>query len=181
VTAITTGLLAFKFLALSYGMINRIKEAESSFRQALEKDPNLEIDTLEFPPNIALIYNHVKLEKKFKQIDTMKLKQPVVKSVPREKNYGLPTALLSGAILSAAGTGFLFFKSLEARHDYSLERDQSKIDKAWNSFIYSMSGGGVCALACGIFTWAFFSLDNGDEGTAVVVPQTDGIALSFRF
>jgi tetratricopeptide (TPR) repeat protein len=181
VTNAHDSLLAFKFLALSYGMINRIEQAESCFRQALEKDPNMEIDTLEFPPNIALIYNHVKLEKKIEQIDSMKLKAPAVTAVPREPGYGLPTAMLTGAIVSAGGAGFLFFRGLKARHDYNLERDQEKIDQAWNSFIYSMSGGGVCVLACGIFTWAFISLNSNDSGSAVVVPQTYGIALSFRF
>jgi hypothetical protein len=155
-------LQAFKYLALSYGM-------------------NMEIDTLEFPPNIALIYNHVKLEKKIERIDTTKLKAPVLKATPQKRSYGLATATLSGAILSAGGAGFLFFRGLEARRDYTVERDQQKIDNAWNSFIYSMGGGGVCTLACGIFAWVFFSISGSDSGTALIIPQTDGITLSFGF
>jgi len=174
-------LQAFKYLALSYGMINRIEQAESCFRQALEKDPNLEIDTLEFPPNIALIYNHVKLEKRIEQIDTTKLKAPVLKATPKKRSYGLATAMLSGAILSAGGAGFLFFRGLEARRDYSAERDQQKIDNAWNSFIYSIGGGGVCTLACGIFSWVFFSISGSDSGATLIIPQTDGITLLFEF
>jgi tetratricopeptide (TPR) repeat protein len=181
ITNTNDSLQAFKYLALSYGMINRIDQAESCFRKALEINPGLDIDTLEFPPNIALIYNHVKLEKRIEQIDTMKLKAPAVKAPPPQRSYGLPTTMLTGAILSAGGAGYLFFNGLKARHDYSVERDQTKIDKKWNSFIYSMGGGGVCALACGFFTWMFFSLNSGDSGTAFVVPQTDGIALSFGF
>ena len=172
---------AFKYLALSYGMVNRIEQAESCFRQAIEKDPTMEIDTLEFPPNIALIYKHVKLEKKVEQLSAPKAVAPAPKATPVKKNYGPPTVMLTGAIFSAGGAGFLFFKGLEARQDYSSAREQDKINNAWNSFIYSMAGGGVCTLACGIFTWVFFSLYGGGSGTALVIPQTDGIALSFGF
>jgi tetratricopeptide (TPR) repeat protein len=177
-------LQAYKYLALSYGMTNQIDKAESCFRQAIERNPKMEIDTLEFPPNIALIYNHVRLEKKVERLNATKANPPPVPvqiAPPVKKSTGLPTIMLTGAILSAAGAGFLFFKGLESRHDYNLEHEQAKIDKAWNSFIYSVTGGGICTLACGVFTWMFFTLDGGDSGTAMVAPQLGGIVLSLGF
>lgn len=175
-------LQAFKYLALSYGMINRIEQAESCFRQAIETDPNMEIDTLEFPPNIALIYKHVKLEKKVERISTAKIDTPIVAAASTQKSSGLPTVMLTGAILSASGAGFLFFKGLEARQDYSLpDKDQNYYNKTWNTFIYAMGGGVISTGLCSIFTWMFFSLYGGDADAAAVVPKTDGIAFSFSF
>ena len=52
---------SFKMLALSYGMINQIEKAKMYFSMVLEKDSVAEIDTLAFPPNIAIIFNQVKL------------------------------------------------------------------------------------------------------------------------
>jgi tetratricopeptide (TPR) repeat protein len=177
-------LQALKYLALSYGMINRIEQAEACFRQALNKNPNLTIDTLEFPPNIALIYKHVKLEKKIEQIDTTSKanKQHKTAAPQPTRSLALPTVMLTGAILSAASAGFLYFKGFEARQEYSTpDKDQSFYDKNWNTFIYAMGGGVTSTVLCGACTWLFFAfLDDGSRHT-LITPQPNGISLSITF
>jgi tetratricopeptide (TPR) repeat protein len=174
-------LLSYKYLALSYGMINRIEKAQECFRLALEKDPAMEIDTLAFPPNIALIYNQVKLEQRLEQIDTtsQKEKPPVI--IREKRNMTLSAIALSCAVLSAGGAGFLFYKGYSARQEYStIENNQALLDETWNTFIYSTIGGACCTVLCSISTFLFFN-EAGGGSHAHLSTDNGGVALSFMF
>ena len=89
----------FKYLGFSYGMLGRIDRAKENFSNALNKLPDLQIDTLECPPNISIIFNQVKLERKIAKIDTA---TPVKKvEVVQKKNPFVPVLLLTMAVVSA--------------------------------------------------------------------------------
>lgn len=165
-TTFRDSLESYKMLALSYGMLNQIDKAKEYFNIALDKDPAMEIDTLAFPPNIALIYNQVKLEKKITraQLDTVS-QAPVI----HKRNIALPTILLSSVILSTGGAVYLGYNGYLAHKDYSkLRGDQKKMDKKWDEFTYSAAGGAACAVVSGVATWLFFR----------VIKRNDAVSLS---
>ncbi|MBN1128706.1 MAG: hypothetical protein JXA71_06950 [Chitinispirillaceae bacterium] len=174
-------ILSYKYLAISYGMINQIEKAQECFSLALEKDPSMEIDTLAFPPNIALIYKQVKLERKLAQIDTTAGKETAV--VPREKrNTTFPALMLASAVLSAGGAGFLYYKGYSSRQEYSSieSKDQSRLNRTWDTFLYSTAGGVACTLLCGVATYFFINADNG-ASLARLSAENGGVALTFSF
>ena len=174
---------AFKILALSYGMLNQIEKSKEYFGLALDKDSKMNIDTLAFPPNIALIYNQVKLEKKVSSIKEGNPSQPVLKPAPnvkRKKSAAAPI-LLSSVILSTGGAAGLYFNGYLARKEYSnIGNNQKMLDQKWKEFTYSIAGGIGCTVVSGLTTWLFFRVIN--KNTAVSISGNgDKIAIVYNF
>jgi tetratricopeptide (TPR) repeat protein len=182
--ALTTrydSLESYKMLALSYGMINRIEKAKECFSLAFEKDSVIEIDTLAFPPNIALIFNQVKLEKKMSGIVATPPSRPVVAS--RKKSSAVPALFLSSVVLSAGGAGYFYYKGYLARKEYSsLKGDAPKaeFDRTWTDFRNSIAAGIGSTVISGVATWLFFQFIEPPAAVSVVARE-NAIGLAFSF
>jgi tetratricopeptide (TPR) repeat protein len=174
---------AFKILALSYGMLNQIDKSKEYFGLALEKDSKMNIDTLAFPPNIALIYNQVKLEKMMSTTKEDKPSQPVLKPAltgKRKKSAAAPI-LLTSVILSAGGAAGLYYNGYLARKEYSnLGNDQEMLNQKWKEFTYSIAGGIGCTVVSGLTTWLFFRVINKNAAVSIS-GNGDGFALVYKF
>jgi hypothetical protein len=171
---------SYKMLALSYGMINQIENAKKYFGIALQKDSTMDIDTLAFPPNIALIYNQVKLEKKMSRIDVTSSPQPVLIH-KKEKNGPATALLLSSVVLSTGGAVYLYYNGYLARDKYSsLGNDQKMLDKTWKEYTYSIAGGVGCTVISGVTTWLFFRVINRNAALSVSGNE-NGVAVVYKF
>jgi tetratricopeptide (TPR) repeat protein len=176
-TTFRDSLEAYKMLALSYGMVNQIDKAKENFNLALDKNPAMEIDTLAFPPNIAIIYNQVKLEKKAVKSDSV----PNSQVVSKKRNIALPVILLSSVILSTGGAVYLCYNGYLAHEDYSKERyNQKRMDKKWDEFTYSAAGGVGCAVISGVATWLFFRVIKHNDAVSIS-GSNNRVALVYNF
>lgn len=168
---------AYKMLALSYGMINQIEKSKQYFRAIIDKDSVEEIDTLELPPNIALIYNQVKLEKKVTQLE----KVPAIEQKtihPRKRNAGIPL-LLSTVVLSTGGAVYLYYNGYLSHNEYSkLGNNQVMLDKKWKEFTYYIAGGVGCSVISGVATIALFKVLNKSTKVSIAA---DGNKLVFGY
>ena len=170
----------YKMLALSYGMINQIEKAKEFFSIILQKDSAMEIDTLAFPPNIAIIYNQVKLEKKMFLIEDTSFQQPAP-AVLHKKNGVAPALLLSSVILSTGGAAYLYYNGILARNKYStISNDQMKLDKTWKEFTYSIAGGIGCTVISGVTTWMLFRVISRKSAVSVT-GRENGVAVVYNF
>lgn len=169
---------AFGMLAQSYGMINQIENAKAYFSLMLDKDPDAEIDTLAFPPNIAIIFNQVKLEKKVSQIESSTATKPL--RLERKKNPGIPL-LLSSVVLSTGGAAYLFTKGIVAYNDYSkIRNDQDLMDTKWREYTLSVAGGIACTVVSGITT-IFFTREINKDNRVSFSGMGNGILISYKF
>jgi hypothetical protein len=173
-------LQAYKMLALSYGMINQIDKAKECFNIAFEKDSLMSIDTLAFPPNIALIFNQVKLEKKVSRIELIPPVPPKTAVVYKNKRVAAPILLVSTAVLSAGGAGYLFYKGYLAHNEYSTSRSQSVLDRSWKQYTYSMAEGAACTVVAGVTTWLFFKV-NKKRTTVSFAGWENGVSMTYDF
>ena len=149
----------FKYLGFSYGMLGRIDRAKENFSNALNKLPDLQIDTLECPPNISIIFNQVKLERKIAKIDTA---TPVKKvEVVQKKNPFVPVLLLTMAVVSAGAGGYYYYSGNTLHDTYrALDTpDQKLLDASYNNFknayIKSAVFFGVSAVLLPVSTYLF--------------------------
>lgn len=169
---------AFGMLAQSYGMINQIENAKAYFGLMLDKDPEAEIDTLAFPPNIAIIFNQVKLEKKVSQIESSTATKPL--RLQRKRNPGIPL-LLSSVVLSTGGAAFLYTRGIVAYNDYSkIQKDQGLMDSKWREYKLSVAGGIACTIVSGITT-VFFIREINKDNRVSFSGVGDGILISYKF
>jgi hypothetical protein len=137
------------------------------------------IDTLAFPPNIALIFNQVKLERKMSQVEVIPSPQPVV--VHQKKNSAAPALLLSTVVLSAGGGVYLYYNGYLARDTYSnLRSNQGLMDKKWKEYTYSIAGGVGCTVISGVATWLFFRVINRNAAVSVSGWE-NGLAVVYKF
>lgn len=103
--------------------------AKDYFNKALDKDPNMELDTLEFPPNITLIYNQIKLERKLQKIDSV---APV-----KRKSPVIPMLMLGGGLVTAVSGGYFLMHAKDLYDVYNQTnppRPQAALDKEWASY-----------------------------------------------
>jgi tetratricopeptide (TPR) repeat protein len=135
----------FKYLGFSYGMLGRIDRAKENFSSALNKQPDLQIDTLECPPNISIIFNQVKLERKIARIDTAVTLAKKVEVAPK-KNPLAPILLLTGAVVSAGAGGYYYYSGNTLHDTYrALDTpDQKLLDASYNNFKNAYIKSAVC-------------------------------------
>jgi tetratricopeptide (TPR) repeat protein len=134
----------YKYLGFSYGMLGRIDPAKENFNCALNKLPDLQIDTLECPPNISIIFNQVKLERKIAKIDTTTLAKKV--EVMQKRSPFVPVLLLTTAVVSAGAGGYYYYSG-NTLHDKYLALntpDQGLMDKYYNNFKSAYIKSAVC-------------------------------------
>jgi tetratricopeptide (TPR) repeat protein len=134
----------YKYLGFSNGMLGRIDRAKENFNNALNKLPDMQIDTLECPPNISIIFNQVKLERKIAKIDTAAGARRV--EVRQKKNPLIPVLLLTVSVASAGAGGYYYYSGNTLRDKYrSLDApDQALIDKSYNNFKNAYIKSAVC-------------------------------------
>ncbi|MBN2189210.1 MAG: hypothetical protein JW699_07135 [Chitinispirillaceae bacterium] len=145
---------AYKYLGFSYVMLDLINKAKDFFRVALEKFPQMVIDTLEVPPNISIVFKQAKLETQMEKGEILDKK--VQESRTKKTVIGaLVTA--TGAVCLGVG-GYFIYKGLQVNSDYQNEQNPNA-DFDWYIKIrnqdYLMggcaSGAGLAALGYGIW------------------------------
>ena len=174
----------FKYLGFSHGMLGRIDQAKKSFTSALTKDPEMQIDTLETPPNISVIFNQVKLEQKIAQINSVKPHERV--EVTQKKGPFVPVLLLALGVTSA-GAGFYYLSSGNTSHDkYHAVNvpDQGLMDHYYsnykNAYIKSAVFLGLSAIVMSVSTYLF--LRKAPNLKHISFSNTHGTAsLSYSF
>ncbi|HEX7510733.1 MAG TPA: hypothetical protein VF335_05495 [Chitinivibrionales bacterium] len=164
---------AYKYLAYSYGMLNRIEKSKAVFQLVLKKYPRMTIDTLEAPPNIAIIFRQVKLEKK---IETLNSARPKTIVVIQKKNVTAPVILLSCSFLAAAGSAGLFYYATQQHQKYhSVDPQnpnrQSLMDRYFSRYQYASIGGivsgGVAAVMLPLSIYYFAKKEPVKKGVSV--------------
>jgi hypothetical protein len=139
---------AYKYLGFSYVMLEMVNRAKDFFRVALEKFPQMEVDTLEVPPNIMIVFKQAKLEHKIEEGDTG---VTVIKADPRVKRRRTVASVLlaSGVVVGGLG-GYFFFDASNEYDEYQAIDDPSQQDKmdahyenASNSLVVGIVTGGV--------------------------------------
>jgi tetratricopeptide (TPR) repeat protein len=135
---------AYKYLGFSYGMLNWIDKSKAAFKTVLKKYSAMDIDTLEVPPNIAIIFKQAKLERRLETIDTTKTVKTYL--IVQRKNIVLPTVLLSVAIISAGAGGNLLYYGNQQYQTYKSVNtpDQKVLDKYFTNALYAYIGGAAC-------------------------------------
>jgi len=115
-------------------MLGRIDRAKENFSNALNKLPDLQIDTLECPPNISIIFNQVKLERKIAKIDTATLVKKV--EVVQKKNPFVPVLLLTMAVVSAGAGDIIIIPEIRSMIHIALLtlRTRKLLDASYNNF-----------------------------------------------
>jgi hypothetical protein len=162
---------AYKYLGFSYGMLNRIEKSKTIFKTVLEKFPGMDIDTLEVPPNIAIIFKQAKLERKIETIDTLNSAKPRI--VVQKRNVVAPVLLLTGAILSAGAAGNLFYYGNQQYQKYkSIDNpDQNSLDRYYSGYLTGYIAGAACAGVTAVMfpvsLYLFMKKDHREKGASV--------------
>jgi hypothetical protein len=173
----------FKYLGFSYGMLGRIDRAKENFSNALNKLPDLQIDTLECPPNISIIFNQVKLERKIAKIDTATLVKKV--EVVQKKNPFVPVLLLTMAVVSAGAGGYYYYSGNTLHDTYrALDTpDQKLLDASYNNFknayIKSAVCFGISAVLLPVSTYLFLRKGHSKHVTLSIVHGAPSLVYSF--
>jgi hypothetical protein len=175
---------AYKYLGFSYAMLNWIDLSKEAFKTALEKFPTMDIDTLEVPPNITLIFKQAKLEIKLAAMDAALIRTPPVVVV--KKTFVAPTILLTTGILSAgAGAGFFYFGFQKYQKYKSLDApDQSSLDYYYTTagYYYIAAGIGACvaAVLIPVSIHLFTKKEPGNKAVKIsIVNGTPSLVVSF--
>jgi hypothetical protein len=159
-----SGITIFKYLGYSYGMLGGIDQAKKSFTGALSMFPEMQIDTLECPPNISIIFNQVKLERKIAQINsvTPASATPDKKvEVTRKKSPFVPVLLVTLAVVSAGAGGYYYYSGNTFREKYRAidVPDQGLMDHYYSNYknAYITSGVflGLSAIVISVSTYGF--------------------------
>ncbi len=143
---------AYKYLGFAYGMLNLIEQSKLTFKTALNKFGAMSIDTLEVPPNITIIFNQAKLEKKLEAISKEKQNKPIATTSVYKKNIVAPVLLLTGSLICAGGSGILLLYANDQNQKYKSVNspDQTQLDKYYNNYQTSLIAGIACAAASAV-------------------------------
>jgi tetratricopeptide (TPR) repeat protein len=126
---------AYKYLGFSYVMLGQTDKAKQFFGVAIEKIPQMTIDTLEVPPNVSNVFKQVRAE--------MRAGAGNQKILGKNKGRVAPASALTatGAISAGVG-GYFLYKGYQAHHDY--EMTINDFDRNWRRMSTSLIIGG-CA------------------------------------
>jgi len=171
---------ALKYLGFCNGMLNRIDQAKDFFNEALDKDPDMELDTLEFPPNITLIYNQIKLERKLQKIDSV----PLVK----KKSPVIPVLMLGAGLVTAVPGGYFLMHAKDLYDVYNQKnppRSQSTLDKEWSSYTSSLIKGcvfgGVSAVLLPVSLYLLLHNEKGPGKNVSLMVEKDRLVVAYSF
>lgn len=134
---------AYKYLGFSYVMLEMLNSAKEYFRVAIDKFPQMDVDTLDVPPNIVMVFRQVKLEKQMQkgEIVDKRIDQHI-----RRKNAVGTLFLCLG--LGSLGTGGYFgYDSYKQYQEYQKinSSDQDQLDTHYNNHLRSL----IIAASCG--------------------------------
>jgi hypothetical protein len=178
-------LTVLKYLGFSYCMLSRTEDAKTQFRIALDKDPGMELDTLESPPTITVIFKRVqleRLEKVMAKIDTTRKAEP--KYIAPKKNPAVPIVLLTAAVASAGAGGYYLFNGHVLRQKYRsiTSPDQNALDRSYaayrNAYITSAAFGAVTAVLLPISIYLFVKKPSLAKHVGL---ENDSGVLTLRF
>jgi tetratricopeptide (TPR) repeat protein len=105
---------AYKYLGFSYVMLEMIDKAKEFFRVALDKFPQMVIDTLEVPPNITVVFKQTKLESQMEKGEILDKKVQDI----RQRRWVLGTALGITGLFSGAAGAYFVGKGFESKKRY---------------------------------------------------------------
>jgi hypothetical protein len=166
---------AYKYLGFSYVMLDLINKAKDFFRVALDKFPQMVIDTLEVPPNISIVFKQAKLESQMEKGDILD------KSVQQKNTKRVVSASLltgTGALCAGAGAYFLF-QGFQAHRNYDTKDPNADFDHLYNvmnrDFIIAGGSAGVAAATLYFGLRLFFKKPAGQ--TPPSSPKKIGIFL----
>lgn len=138
---------AYKYLGFSYVMLDLINKAKDFFRVALEKFPQMMIDTLEVPPNISIVFKQAKLET---QMEKGEILDKTIQG-KKTKRTVFASLLTAAGTLSAGAGGYFLYKGFQAHSDYVNATDSADCDRYWKDmskdFIIGGCATGVAAAA----------------------------------
>jgi tetratricopeptide (TPR) repeat protein len=144
---------AYKYIGFSYVMLDMINKAKDFFKVALEKFPQMVIDTLEVPPNITIVFKQTKIETQ------MEKGELVAKEKPSNRPIIATIFGATGVVSGIVGGYFLYtgYKSLQNYNNLSSGADPGQYNLYWdrqrNDFIV---GGVVAGVACASITTAVY-------------------------
>ena len=176
---------AYKYLGFSYVMLEKIDKAREFFRVALDKFPQMVIDTLEVPPNISVVFKQTKLESQMEKGEILD------KSVQErsQKRAVVATVLTATGAASAGVSGYFFYRANQSHSDYTgitetFPTYQDDLDRYWGQMRRQLIIGGCCAgvaavnLSLGIYL--FLKKPVKPKKTGLLM-DGDRICLEWRF
>jgi hypothetical protein len=172
---------AYKYLGFSYVMLDMINKAKDFFRVALEKFPQMVIDTLEVPPNIAIVFKQTQIEVK------MAKGEIVDKDLQRrnEKRIIIASVLtVTGTITGGVGGYYLYrgYKSYRNYKEYS-KPDGEVIDSLGKKYAKEYWIGGTATgfgiINLGIATWLFVKKTDYKKISLYSDPRSFGLVWRF--
>jgi hypothetical protein len=171
---------ALKYSAFSAGMLSRIDVSKAYFKMALDKFPDMDIDTLECPPNISIIFKQVKLEAALAKIDTTA--HPQQAAVVKRRSHVTTIFLLCA---SAGSAGVLAAYGYDQRKKYRAvgpldPNPQSKLDMYYRNYTRAFALSAVCG-GISVTSLYFFIARNKSEKPVRVTIGTRSISLSYSF
>jgi tetratricopeptide (TPR) repeat protein len=145
---------AYKYLGFSYVMLDRIPEARESFGAALQKFPGIELDTLEVPPSISVVFKEVKLSQRVEKAE----------SGTRRLTAGI---LMGAGMVSSGAAGYLLYESKRSYEAYQgvSSRNQALMDRHYDSHVRTLAAGvglGAAALIM-LPTSVYLFFDRGEK------------------
>lgn len=117
---------AYKYLGFSYVMLDQLDKARDFFRVALDKFPRMTIDTLEVPPNVAVVFKQTRIERQIDKGELVEKKPPG----PGRKLNVLPALCIGTGTLGVGVGGYFFIKGYQAHRDY--ENTINDFNVPWN-------------------------------------------------
>jgi tetratricopeptide (TPR) repeat protein len=169
---------AYKYLGFSYVMLDLIDKAKEFFRVALEKFPQMVIDTLEVPPNITIVFKQAKLET---QLEKGEMFDKTVQD-KNQKRIVLGALCTSTGVIGTGVGGYFLYRGFKARRDY--KNATADFDSYWNTMKRSFLIGG-CATAVGgldLTLGLYLLIKKPAQQKKVSMTTTgNGITLQWRF
>ena len=170
----------YKYYGFSLAMLNKVDQAKAAFSTALEKFPEMDIDTLEVQPTIAIVFKQAKLEKTLAIMDTAIKKKPTV--IVQKKNVVLPVTLLVCGIISAGVSANLFYFGYQDLQKYNTAT--SNFNHYYNEYQNLFIGGGISAGVAAVLVPVSIVLLARKEPlphNVSLLPRPNGAGIAFSF
>jgi tetratricopeptide (TPR) repeat protein len=175
---------AYKYLGFSYVMLDMIDKAKDFFRVALEKFPQMVIDTLEVPPSITVVFKQTQLETKMASGEILD------KSVQKrnEKRVIVATVFSATGALSTGVGGNFLYRGYKSYHHYKgITADEPDYRnelyfwarKYWNETILGGAVTSFGAINLVISAYLFFKKEEPKKISLYSEPGSVGLVWQF--
>jgi len=152
----------YKYLGFSSVMLDMINNAKVNFGKMLEEYPNMEIDTIQVPPNITIVFKQVVTEK---ELEVKKQKEAELTQTLEQGNrkrsliaagaagaVGITGASLGGIFLSKENRAYRRYQASRIPSEISGFRDDAKSDLLWARVCFGISGTAILFSGYKFFT-----------------------------